>query len=82
MKIRELVRSDHCLTRRMIAYELDVSKETLRKVSVQDIGMRKLTAKFMLRNLMEERKDKHLTLCMDFAEEVHVYNFLDRVIIS
>jgi hypothetical protein len=38
----------------MIAYEHDMSKETVRRILVQDLGVRKLTAKLMLRNLMEE----------------------------
>jgi transposase len=44
-KIRELVMSDHQLTCRMIADELDMSKETIRKILVQELGMRKLSEK-------------------------------------
>jgi transposase len=47
-KIRGLVRSDPWLTCRMIADELDMSKETVRKVCVQGLGMRKLAAKLVL----------------------------------
>jgi hypothetical protein len=32
----------------MIADELDMSKEIVRKISVQDLGMRKLDEKFVL----------------------------------
>jgi hypothetical protein len=38
----------------MIADELDMSKETVRKILVQDLGMRKLAAKLVLQNLMME----------------------------
>jgi orotate phosphoribosyltransferase-like protein len=40
VKIRELVWSDRRLTSRMIADELDMSKEIVRKILVQDLGMR------------------------------------------
>jgi transposase len=40
-KIRELVLSDHLLTCRTIADKLDMSKETVRKIIVQDLPMRK-----------------------------------------
>jgi hypothetical protein len=38
----------------MIAYEVYMSKETVREMLVQDLGMRKLTVKLLPRNLMEE----------------------------
>jgi hypothetical protein len=47
-----------------------MSRETIRKILVQDLGMRKLAANLVPRNLMEEQKDRHLTLCMDFAEQL------------
>lgn len=46
-KIMELVRSDRWLTRRLITDELDMSKETVRKILVQDLGLRKLAAKLV-----------------------------------
>jgi hypothetical protein len=49
-KIMELVQSDCKLTCRMIADELDMSKETVRKISVLDLGMRKFALKLMPRN--------------------------------
>jgi orotate phosphoribosyltransferase-like protein len=45
VKIREPARSDHWLTCRMIADELDMSKETVTKILQQDLGMRKVAAK-------------------------------------
>jgi Mn-dependent DtxR family transcriptional regulator len=46
-KISELVRSHRQLTCRMIADELDVSKETVKKMLVLDLGMRNLAEKLM-----------------------------------
>jgi hypothetical protein len=69
-KITELVQSDRRLTRRMIADELAMSKETVRNILVRDLGMRKSAAKLVPRNLTEEQKDRCLTLCMEFAERI------------
>jgi hypothetical protein len=45
--------------------------------------MRKLAAKLVPRNLKEEEKERHLTLCMDFAEQLqedHFWNVSSLVI--
>jgi hypothetical protein len=44
----------------MLADGLDMSQETVRKIFVQDLVMRKLAVKLMPRNLEEEQKDRHL----------------------
>lgn len=64
----------------MIADELYMSEETVRKISVHDLGMRKLALKLMLQNLEEEQNDKHLTVCTDLVEQFQEDNFLDLVI--
>jgi hypothetical protein len=64
----------------LIADEFNMSKETVRKILVQDLGMRKLEVKLMPQNLTEEQKDRHLTLCVDFPEQLQDDNFLDYVI--
>jgi transposase len=47
-EIREFVPYDRRLTCRVIADEFVMSKETVRKIFVRDLGMRKLTAKLVL----------------------------------
>jgi hypothetical protein len=79
-KISDTVQSDRWLTCRMIADELNMSKKTVREILVHDLGIRKLEAKLMPQNLMDEQKDRHLTLCMDFPEQLHEDNFLNHVI--
>jgi hypothetical protein len=61
----------------MVADELDMNKETVRKILVQDLGIRKLAVKLMPRNLMEEQKETS-----HFVEQLQEDNFLDRVIIG
>jgi hypothetical protein len=67
-KSRELVGYDRRLIWSMIVGEPDMSKDILRNVLVQDLGMRTLATKLVPRNLTEEQKDRRLTLCMDFEE--------------
>jgi hypothetical protein len=64
----------------MIADESDMSKETVKEIFVQDLDMRKLAAKLMPQNLMEEQKDRHLALYMNFVEQLQYDKFFDRVI--
>jgi hypothetical protein len=64
----------------MAAGELDMSKEAVRNIVAQDLGMRNLAAKLVPRNLTKEQNDRRLTLCMDFEEQLQEDNFLDRVI--
>jgi hypothetical protein len=54
------------LTCGMIADELEMNKETFRKILVEDLGMRKSAAKLVLQNLVEQ-KGICLTLCMVFV---------------
>jgi len=48
-KVRQLVRSDHCLTIRIIANEVGMDKEMVRIILVDTLGMRKLCAKMVQR---------------------------------
>jgi hypothetical protein len=56
MKIGEIVWSDCQLIYRMIADEFDMSKETVRKIFVQDLGMRKLATKHVPQTWQRNRR--------------------------
>jgi cell division FtsZ-interacting protein ZapD len=60
----------------MTVNELDMR---LRKILVQDLGMRKSALKLMLQYLRKEQKDRHLILCMGFVEQLQDDNFLDHL---
>jgi hypothetical protein len=64
----------------MTADEFDMSKEIVRNILIKDLGMRELTVKLVLSNLMEEQKDRCLLLCMDFGEQLQTDNFFNCVI--
>jgi len=50
-RVRELVRSDRRLTVRMIAGEVNMNRETVRLILTEELGMRKIWAKMVPRNL-------------------------------
>ena len=55
-KVRQLVCSDHCLTIRVIAYEVGMDKEMVCTILVDSLCMRKVCAKMVPRLLNEEQK--------------------------
>ena len=50
-RVRELVRSDRRLTVNMIADEVNVNREAVRRILTEELGMRKICAKMVPRNL-------------------------------
>jgi energy-converting hydrogenase A subunit M len=46
-KVQKLVRSDRRLSVRMMAEELNLDRETVRKILAEDLGMRKVSAKMV-----------------------------------
>jgi hypothetical protein len=78
----ELVRSDLRLTFRMTAEQFDMRNETVRKISVKDLGIRKLTATLVSRNLTEEQKDRRPHFVHGFRGRTsrRQFFFLDHVI--
>jgi hypothetical protein len=54
----------------MIADELDMSEKAVRKILVNDLDMRMLVVEHAPRNMTEEQKNRDLTLCTDFTEQL------------
>ena len=52
-RVRELVRSDRRLTVKMIADEVNVNREDVHRILTEELGMRKICAKIVPRNLTE-----------------------------
>lgn len=59
---------------------LILAKRLSEKLLLQDLGMRKLAVKLLPRHLTEVQKNKRLTLCMDFLEQLREGNWFDRVV--
>ena len=62
-KVRQLVRSDRCLTISVIANEVGMDKETVHNILVDTLGMWKVYAKMVPRLLTEEQKAQRLNAC-------------------
>jgi len=55
-RVRSLVWSDRRLTLRMISSELNLNRFTAHQILTQDLGMRKVCAKMVRKNLTTEQK--------------------------
>jgi predicted transcriptional regulator len=54
-KVRKLVRSDRRLSVQMMAEELNLDRETVRKILTEDLEMRKVLAKMVPRILSDDQ---------------------------
>jgi ribosome maturation factor RimP len=65
----------------MIAEELNLYRETVRKILTEDLGMWKVSAKMVPRILSDNQKQLRLDVCSDLSRQlVEGSKFLDRVI--
>jgi plasmid maintenance system antidote protein VapI len=63
-RVRQLVRSNRRLSVRMMAEELNLNRETVRKILTDDLGMRKISAKMVPRILSDEQKQRWLSMSL------------------
>ena len=67
-KIRQILRENHRLTARSIADQVNIDRETVRKIT-EDLDIRKACAKVVPKKLTEEHKQRRLTICQDLFGE-------------
>ena len=80
-RVRQKVRSDRLLTVRMIADELGMNIERVWRIIMEDMGMRKICAKMVLRLLNEAQKERRVQVCQDILEQLETEpNLLKRVV--
>jgi len=63
--VRELVRSDQRLRVKTIAGEMSMKWETVRLILTEELGMRKICAKMVPRNLTQQQRDARLSAVFD-----------------
>ena len=63
--VRELVRSDRRLTVKTVADEMNMNRETVRLIMTEEVGLRKICAKMVPRNLTEHQRDPRLSAVFD-----------------
>jgi predicted transcriptional regulator len=59
-KVRQLVRENRWLTVRRIAEQVNIDRETVRKILNEDLDMRKVCAKMAPKELTEEQKNRRV----------------------
>jgi len=66
--IRQIVRENRRLTVRSIAEQVNINRETVKKILTEDLNMRKVCAKMVPKELTEEQKQRRVTICQDLLE--------------
>ena len=59
-KLRQIVRENRRLTVRSVAEQVNIDRETVRKILTEDLDMRKVCAKMVPKELTEEQKERRL----------------------
>ncbi|KAJ4435152.1 hypothetical protein ANN_23728 [Periplaneta americana] len=65
-KVRQMLAQDRRLTLRLIAEELDISKDTVHTIVRDDLGKRKICSRFVPHKLTDEQKAKRMETSRDF----------------
>ena len=60
-----MVRGDCRLTVRMIEDELEISHDSVWKIIMEDLGMRKICAKMVPKLLDDDQKERRVEVCQD-----------------
>jgi len=66
-KVRQIVRKNRQLTVRSITEQVNIDRETVRKILTEDLDMRKVCAKMVPKELTEEQKQRRV-ICQDLLE--------------
>jgi len=59
-KVRQILRENRRLTVRSIAEQVNIDRETVRKILSEDLDMRKVCAKMVPKELTEEQKQRRV----------------------
>jgi hypothetical protein len=74
-------RSDRRLTVSMTADEVNVNREAVRRIQTEELGMRKICAKMVPRNLTQQQRDARVSVCAELLEQVEADpDLMERVI--
>ena len=67
-EVKILIMANCCLTVREIGDKLGISKDSAQAILMQDLGMCRVSAKFVPRLLSEEQKRVHLDIAQDLLQ--------------
>ena len=63
--VADLVKNDHLITSTMIAESLNIPKTVVLRILKEDLGKRKLCARFVPHSLTPEQREDRVTSCQD-----------------
>ena len=69
-RMTSLVTSERRLTFRMISSELNLNRFTVHQILTHDLGMRKVCAKMVPKNLTTEQKVIRRDVCLDLLDHL------------
>jgi len=64
-KISQLLLQNRHLSLRMLADEVNIGKDTVRKTAAEDLRKRKICSRFVPQSLTPEQKDRRIAACRD-----------------
>jgi len=80
-RVREIIHADRRLTIREVAEEVRIAFNTCQKILTEDLRMRRVTTKFVLRLLTVELKDDCMSICTDLRDQAqNDPNFMSSLI--
>jgi len=80
-KIRKKLNEDHRYTIDELSEVTGVSRSSVQRILTQDLGKRRVAAKFVLHLLTEDQRKSRLSVCQDLKRELeNDPHFLSRVI--
>jgi len=73
--VAELVKNDHRITSRMIAKSFNIPKTVVLWILKEDLGKRKLCARFVPHSLPSEQRKDRVTSCQEITTMANADNF-------
>jgi len=67
-KTRQIVRENRRLTVKTIVEQVNIDRETVRKILTEDLDKRKMCAEMVPKELTEEQRQRRFTICQDLLE--------------
>jgi len=81
--VADLVRNDHRIASRMIAESLNIPTSVVLQILKEDLGKRKLCARFVPHSLTPEQREDQVTSCQDIIAMADAdKNFFNKIIME
>jgi histone-lysine N-methyltransferase SETMAR len=78
--VADLVKNDRRIASRMIEKSLNISKSVVLRILKEDLGKRKLCARFVPHSLTPEQREDRVTSCQEIIAMADKDNFFNKII--